>query len=144
MGSNPVFVLKQDLKGNGKSDLIVVNQDSDNISILLGNGDGTFKPQKIYSAGTMPNAAVTGDFNRDGKIDIEVASNSGVSVLLGNGDGTFRPETTYTATGPMTGIAQAALRQDGIAGTHQIQADYGGNTTFNPNHSSTLTIEVVP
>jgi len=114
VGSNPVFVLKQDLNRDGKNDLIVVNHDSDNISILLGNGDGTFKTQKTYSAGTLPNAAVTGDFNRDGKIDIAVASNAGVLVLLGNGDGTFRPETTLTATGPLTGIAQASLRQDGI------------------------------
>ena len=114
VGSNPVFVLKQDLNRDGKNDLVVVNQDSDNISILLGNGDGTFKTQKTYSAGTLPNAAVTGDFNRDGKIDIAVASNAGVLVLLGNGDGTFRPETTLTATGPLTGIAQASLRQDGI------------------------------
>jgi len=114
VGTSPVFVLQRDLNGDGKRDLVVVNHDSDNISVLLGNGDGTFKPQKTFGAGTLPNWAVTGDFNRDGKIDIAVASNSGISILLGNGDGTFQPERNYPAAGTLTAIAQASVRQDGI------------------------------
>ena len=114
VGNNPVFVLQHDLNGDGKRDLLVVNQESDTISVLLGNGNGTFKPQVKYAAGKMPNVAVTGDFNRDGKIDIAVGSAAGISVLLGNGDGTFKPQKLYSATGPITGLAQAAVRQDGI------------------------------
>ena len=83
-------MLQRDLNGDGKRDLIVVNHDSDSISVLLGNGDGTFKPQKTYAAGTKPTMAVTGDFNRDGKIDIAVGSSKGISVLLGKGNGTFQ------------------------------------------------------
>ena len=114
VGNNPVFVLQRDLNGDGKRDLVVVNRDGDTISILLGNGDGTFKPQVVYAAGTLPNIAVTGDFNRNGKIDIAVGSAAGISVLLGHGDGTFQTQKLYPATGPITGIAQASVRQDGI------------------------------
>ena len=113
VGANPVFVLQRDLNHDGKRDLVVVNQDSDDISVLLGKGDGTFKPQRTFAAGTLPKWAVTGDFNRDGKIDIAVAGSKGISVLLGNGDGTFLPEKAYLATGPVTGIVQASVRQDG-------------------------------
>ena len=113
VGNNSVFVLQRDLNGDGKRDLVVVNQDSDSISVLLGNGDGTFKPQKTYAVGTKPTIAVTGDFNRDGKIDVAVGSSKGISVLLGNGNGTFQPQKLYSATGPITGIAQASVRQDG-------------------------------
>ena len=112
-GTNPVFTLQRDLNNDGKRDLVVVNHDSDNISILLGNGDGTFKPQVSYLP-VSPNFADTGDFNRDGKIDIAVASHAGVSVLLGNGNGTFQAQKLYSATGPMTAIVQASVRQDGI------------------------------
>ena len=63
-----MFVLQRDLNGDGRRDLLVVNHDSDSISILLGNGDGTFKPQVQYAARTMPNITVTGDFNRDARL----------------------------------------------------------------------------
>jgi len=115
VGASPVFVLQRDLNGDGKTDLLVVNRDSNDVSILLGKGDGTFQPQKTFAAGKAPVGAVTGDFNRDGKIDIAVASSEGMSVLLGNGDGTFQPQSIHTSTGAMTGIAQGVLRQDGNA-----------------------------
>ncbi len=138
VGNNPVFVLQRDLNGDGKRDLVVVNHDSDTISVLLGNGDGTFKPQVTYAAGTLPNTAVTGDFNRDGKVDIAVGSNAGISVLLGNGNGTFQAQKLYSAPGPITGIAQASVRQDGnecLLGVDSAKARFVllpgfGNGTF--------------
>ena len=114
VGTNPVFVMQRDLNGDGKKDVIIVNHDSNDISVLLGKGDGTFQPQKRFAAGIAPLTAVTGDFNRDGKVDIAIASSAGASILLGNGDGTFQPQKTYSAGGPMTGIVQASVRQDGL------------------------------
>ena len=67
------------------------------MSILLGNGDGTFQNQVTYAVGSSPDAIVTGDFTGDGRTDLAVA-NSGsndVSILLGNGDGTFQNQVTY-------------------------------------------------
>ena len=68
------------------------------MSVLLGNGDGTFQPQVTYAVGSIPAAIVAGDFTGDGRLDLAVA-NSGydndVSMLLGNGDGTFQTQVTY-------------------------------------------------
>lgn len=82
VGSNPVFVLQHDLNGDGKRDLVVVNEGSDDISVLLGNGDGTFKPQKRFAAGTHPVWAVTGDFNRDGKMPAPPESPSCLAMAM--------------------------------------------------------------
>jgi hypothetical protein len=62
------------------------------VSILLGNGDGTFRPAVNYAAGTSPTSLVAADFNHDGNLDLAVANSLSdyVSILLGNGDGTFR------------------------------------------------------
>ncbi len=68
------------------------------VSVLLGNGDGTFQPQVTYAVGRQPDAIVAGDFTGDGHLDLAVAKRIGdntVSVLLGNGDGTFQPQVTY-------------------------------------------------
>ena len=69
------------------------------VSVLLGNGDGTFQPQtgRRTRSGRYPVAIVAGDFNGDGRLDLAVANqyDNTVSVLLGNGDGTFQPQVTY-------------------------------------------------
>ena len=61
------------------------------MSVLLGNGDGTFQPQVTYAVGYTPDAIVSGDFTGNGRIDLAVANQTDntVSVLLGNGDATF-------------------------------------------------------
>ena len=92
-----------DFNGDGRTDLAIANSGSSDVSVLLGNGDGTFQPQVTYAVGIDPYALVAGDFNGDGRPDLAVA-NSGsndVSVLLGNGDGTFQHQVTYAVgTGP--------------------------------------------
>src|SRR5205823_6571764 len=88
-GTTPRSVAVGDLNGDGKPDLAVANNGSNNLSILLGNGNGTFQTAVNYGAGSGPEAVAVGDFNRDGKADLVVA-NSGattVSILAGNGDG---------------------------------------------------------
>jgi hypothetical protein len=93
-----------DFNGDGKQDLAVANYDLDivsTVSILLGNGDGTFSGPTNFATGfTGPDTIAVGDFNGDGKQDLAVANyNSGtVSILLGNGDGTFSGPTNF-ATG---------------------------------------------
>jgi len=69
------------------------------VSILLGNGNGTFQPPVSYSIGSFGSGIVVGDFNHDGKLDLAAVSqgDSAVSVLLGNGDGTFQPQVEYAS-----------------------------------------------
>ena len=115
-GSGSAAILIVDIDGDSKLDLVIANsgvarQSPGGLSILLGNGDGTFQHAVSFAAGAGPNSVTAGDFNGDGKLDLAVA-NSGqggagnVSVLLANGDGTFKPAVNYTAgTAPWSILA---------------------------------------
>src|SRR5712692_1328459 len=94
VGTAPVALAVGDFIGNGKLDLAVVNSGSNTVSILLGNGNGTFTTGQTISVGTNPVAIVVGNF--DGKLDLVVANKGSntLSVLLGNGDGTFQSPST--------------------------------------------------
>jgi hypothetical protein len=89
-----------DFNSDGNPDLAVTNSVSNTISVLLGNGAGTFQSPLGYSTGIGPVSVVAGDFNRDGHPDLAVANagSESVSILLGTGDGTFRSHVDY-ATG---------------------------------------------
>ena len=101
VGRAPIFVVAADFNNDGLIDLAVANTalGAGSVSILLGNGDGTFQPATFLTAGNYPRSIAVADFNRDGKFDLAVANEHGsVSVLLGNGDGTFGAPT-YLASG---------------------------------------------
>lgn len=68
------------------------------VSVLLGNGNGTFKAAIDHSTGQNPLALAAGDFNHDGNIDLAVVDDGAntVSILLGNADGTFQSKTDYS------------------------------------------------
>lgn len=80
-----------DFNGDGKLDLVVVDQGSHTISILLGKGDGHFEEPTQYHVAYGPTYVAVGDFNNDGILDLAVCASSGkVSILLGDGSGKFR------------------------------------------------------
>src|SRR2546428_586060 len=88
-GVSPLSVAVGDFNGDGHLDLAVANSDSDNVSVLLGNGDGSFQTARNFPTGSLPRSVAVGDFNGDGHLDLAVANNTvpgTVSVLLGNGD----------------------------------------------------------
>ena len=81
-----------DFNGDGILDLAVADHDSGTITILLGNGDGTFRTLATHPQVTIfPASMVAADFNGDGILDLAVASSIGkvVTKLYGNGDGAF-------------------------------------------------------
>jgi len=128
-----------DINGDGKADIIVVNECLSNnncsngvVSVLLGNGDGTFQPAVTYNSGG--NAAVSvqlADMNGDGNLDVVVdnvcstdCSTGAISVLLGNGDGTFQP--AITASIPQSETWQSIVVGD-FNGDHKLDVAAGGS-----------------
>jgi streptogramin lyase len=117
VGSTPDSVATGDFNNDGNLDLVVANFGSGTISVMLGNGDGTFQPAVNYQVGSGPNGFVIGDFNGDGTLDIAVGNfySNTVSVLLGNGDGTFQQAVNYAVgSGPANVMAGADLTGSGI------------------------------
>ncbi|PYK00550.1 MAG: hypothetical protein DME23_06865 [Verrucomicrobia bacterium] len=122
-GGKAFSVVAGDFNADGKLDLAVAPFDyypypQDSVSILLGNGDGTFKPGASLRAGSLPYALACGDFNRDGRLDLAVAnygsySNADVSVLLANGDGTFQTAVGYRVGKNLTSVAVGDFNGDG-------------------------------
>src|SRR5207253_6982357 len=113
-GSNPTSAAVGDFNGDGKLDLAVANAGSKNVSVLLGNGDGTFKAPVNFGA-PGPQSVAVGDFNGDGNLDLAVAnlSSGNVSIRLGNGDGTFRAPVNYATGDTPNTIAVGDFNKDG-------------------------------
>ena len=118
--SRPAYIVIGDLNGDGKADVAMTHPSSDEVSVCLNNGDGTFAACTIYPAGVDPVYIAIGDLNGDGKADLAVANWDGgsgntVSVLINNGNGTFgAPQSYTTGLGPR-GIAIGDLNGDGKA-----------------------------
>ncbi len=91
VGATPRFATVNDFNNDGQIDLAVANEGDGTVSILLGNGNGTFLPQTTFSTGSGPRGITSADFDGDGKIDLAVSnfSNGAVYILKGNGSGGF-------------------------------------------------------
>jgi hypothetical protein len=136
VGTSPGAVAIGDFNGDGKPDLVVANAgnaglaDDGNVSVLLGNGDGTFQAAVKVAAGKNPASIVAGDFNGDGKLDLAVSNRgdptsgagAAVIILLGKGDGSFQAPTTlalqFTPVAVVAGDFNGDLKLDlAIAGS---------------------------
>lgn len=118
-GSSGAYgIVSDDFNGDNVLDLAVANWNNTCVSVLLGNGDGTYRAGVNYTVGTNPSFITSADLNLDGKIDLAV-SNGGsgsVSVLTGNGDGSFQiPPINYgVGSSPYGGVASADYNRDGL------------------------------
>ena len=85
------------------------------MSVLLGNGDGTFRPPTRFAVGNSPYSVAIGDVNGDGQPDLVTANygSGDVSVLLGNGDGTFRSQARFAAGDHPFSVAIGDFNGDG-------------------------------
>jgi hypothetical protein len=166
-GTGPLAVA--DLNHDGNLDIVVANGAcpdgvcTDEVSVLLGNGDGTFQDPVSYAVPADVGSLVLGDFNGDGKLDIAMtnrAINSAsacdcIGVLLGNGDGTFQEPAiiTYPPAGYPEALAagyfKAGGRMDlavtlGFETTDKIQILLGnGDGTFTPGEIYDLAPESI-
>ncbi len=136
LATSPRRARAAEFNGDGKPDLVLAS-DPSTVSILFGNGDGTYAAPSDVTLGGQP---IVGDFNNDGKTDI--VAHSGVSgqtrALLGNGDGTFKAPVTSNVPG---GALDAAdFNGDGKldlavlnSGASKLDTFFGdGNGAFSP------------
>lgn len=115
-GTSPLSVAIGDFNGDGKPDLAITDFGNGKLSVLLGNGDGTFQTAVSYGAGTRPISVAVGDFNGDGIPDLAVANNANsgtVSILLGVGNGTFKAGAAYAAGSSSRSVAAGDFNGDG-------------------------------
>jgi len=116
----PYYIVVGDFNGDGKLDIATANSDGDtstfSVSVLLGNGDGTFQNHVDYASQVAnPAGMVVGDFNGHGKLDLAFADRfTGIWIFAGNGDGTFSPPTQLTFPGLYAdGLITADVNGDG-------------------------------
>jgi len=113
------WIRTADFNGDGILDLAVTSQgdyeSNGEVSILLGNGDGSFQTATGYSPAQYDEGLAVADFNRDGKLDFAVANNKTnfVNVFLGNGDGTFTQKGSYAAGSNLIDVVAADFNEDG-------------------------------
>jgi hypothetical protein len=120
-GKGAHFVAIADLNGDGNLDIVVANNDSEDITVLLGNGHGHFQPApgSPFAAGHAPNDLAIGDFNGDHKPDIAIPNHGTqyVTLLLGDGRGKFAPASqspfTTLSKPHVHGLAAADFNRDG-------------------------------
>lgn len=143
VGAGPYDLAVGDLNGDQKLDVVAVNNGSSNVSVLLGNGDGTFQGQTTTAvSGTQPTAIILADFNADQKLDFATADQNGnnATVRLGNGNGGFGlGSTPMGVMAPMDLVAgdfnadkklDLAIANSGV-GTVRIALGAGDGTFIN-------------
>jgi len=138
--TGPIAITTADFNGDGLPDLAIVNQTTNNLTILKGNGDGTFTPFTGSPLGTgkFPVAIASGTLDGSSGPALAIANqdDNSVSVYLGNGDGTFNvasqsPLAVSSAPAGLTIADLAGTSTGGIAvtsrdsGTVVVYVDLG-------------------
>ena len=100
-GGAPYVVTAGDFNGDGKMDLAAGDVANNNLLVLLGKGDGTFKPAVTYHLPADPHYLVANDFNHDGKLDLAIGFSFAryTGILFGKGDGSFESPVMYAVGG---------------------------------------------
>jgi hypothetical protein len=132
----PLGITVADVNGDGNGDVVVTNDDSSDVAVLLGNGDGTLQLTSVaYAVGGYPNsAAIVTDLNGDGLPDILVADNEfSLTWAAGYGDGTFQAARDYFEPTPglsySYGISIASGDFNGDGFTDVVESNCCGDDT---------------
>jgi hypothetical protein len=149
-GMNPYQVVIEDFNSDGHLDIAVGNttelkEEQEPVPpytllILLGAGDGNFRPSAKYLVGTGSTGIVPGDFNRDGKMDLAVNGffAQGCFVLLGKGDGTFQEPVKLPVGVRPLAVATGDFDRDGLLDLVVTNSHSGTLSVFRGNGDGTF------
>jgi len=146
VGTTPSPNDNADLNGDGHIDLVISNTASNSVSVLIGNGDGTFQAVRNYTVGGTPRGLALFDVDGDGDTDIAAAALGGgfVTILRNDGTGQFGSASQFNGGSSEYGMTAADFDNDGImdlvvgaAGEQRIRIYRGnGDGTFTFSGSS--------
>jgi hypothetical protein len=136
VAGGPLSLAVGDFNGDGQLDVATANIGGRNlvngVSILLGQGDGTFQSAPDIGLGGAPGFIMVGDFNGDGRQDLATAISSGnsVSILLGNGDGSFQAAQDFGVGAGPQALTVGDFNGDGRLdlATANVNFDTGAGT----------------
>jgi len=127
VGADPVSIAMGDFNGDGIPDLATLDSNDSTMTVLLGNGDGSFTIMSSSNVGSFPQSIAVGDFNGDGILDLAISDSGSrnLTILLGNGDGTFTFKSSPLAGNGPTFIAVGDFNGDGIPDLATAENDDG-------------------
>lgn len=134
VGINPYGLLAIDIDKDQTIDLISANSPAvgnGSISVLRGNGDGTFQAPVNTAVGARPRYFAAGDYNLDGKLDLaltQTGADNNVSILTGNGTGAFTRTTLSLSSNAPRDVGSADFNRDGFLDI--AVATYGGDNAY--------------
>ena len=133
-GLDPQSLATGDINGDGIADMVILNEDDNTISVLLGNGDGTFRAGTTLTfdrSSALFGQIILGDFNEDGVLDLAAAAGGGIVIVPGVGDGTFlAPVTQLLDLGTLSAVT-GDFNQDGHADLAVLTQDDDNQAVVN-------------
>lgn len=118
VGYSPNAIALADVNQDRKLDIVTANYFASTVSVVLGKGDGTFKPEKHFMVGPTPQGLTIVDVNGDRKLDIVTGGfglpEMSATILLGRGDGNFRQSESFSAGEAINDVGVADLNGDGV------------------------------
>jgi FG-GAP-like repeat len=156
VGGGPQGIATGDVNGDGLPDIVSADECGDDpacrdgtVSVLLGNGDGTFQPRLVFAEGIFPLSVAIADFNGDRHPDLAIANPCGtdeacssvgsVGIMLGNGDGTFESVVNYSTTSYLTTrVDVGKFNHDGYPDVVAVNIQYSNITVLTGNGDGTF------